>query len=126
MRQTSWYIWAHSSRGSTLTSRSATRSAPSPGFTGVALGTITYCGGAPTSSASRSAGRSHTQQHLLTIGGQIEEADIVGELFALAGLQVKAVERRAATETAAGGWFQQEQDSGTSGGQAEIIARGQR
>ena len=75
MRHTSWYICFHSAIGSTLTSTSVRRSAPSPAFTGAVAETMTYCGpaapaAAPTAPASGAA--AHAQQHLLAVGGKVE------------------------------------------------------
>src|SRR5579863_2669666 len=47
MRQTSWYIWFHSTRGSTYTSIPSSFSAPSPGFGAAAVGTMNQVVGAP-------------------------------------------------------------------------------
>src|ERR1035437_7545784 len=102
MRHTSWYICFHSAMGSTCTSTSVNRSAPSPAFTGAAADAITNCG--PAAAAPSAATTAHAQQHLVAVGGEVERSYAVRQFLQLAGLQVISRKRGATTPgaTAAG------------------------
>src|SRR5262249_33429423 len=54
-----------------------------------------------TASTTSAATATHAKQHLVAVRGEIEFADTLGELFALAGFEVEAIEHGAATAESA-------------------------
>ena len=116
---------------------SASLSAPSPGLTGVAEGTITYVRNrrgrarrpAPAAPAPAGAMRSSI---LSPLAERSNDATPSASFSVLRVLRSKRVERRAtaagaaAAATAAGAGFQDEENAGTSGIEPDVGARGKR